>query len=252
MEVWFSFLTSASVGVCPGAKETMFLEGFEPRVEALDQIVVVGARRQRSEPGAQEGDDGGLAQEPGLGLGVICGDPAADGFGAANPASQGDQGGQFLVVLFVHGDLDLVLGGFEFLLKGVPFVIFGKILDAFAAAQDVFAYAEGPGDGRDVLADVLDLLAILRLDGYVTVGDEAAEIEGDLRAAGIGSLDGSPVLRLPVRFAHLVERGKQFAGRGDGKSIVGDGVREGVLGELGYGLVGRPGVQAGQCKHPCQ
>ena len=145
---------------------------------------------------------------------VILDDGCAHHLRAANPAAQADQNHQVLVAVRLHRGFHFVLGRLEFFLERIPFAVLGEFVDAIAAAEHVLAYPERLRQLDDVCADVLHLLAVLRLDGDETVRDQTTEVERDLRPVPISHGNRRAILTGPVRFPRFFNAAKSSPGVG--------------------------------------
>ena len=138
-------------------------------------------------------------------------------FERTEPGTGGDERSKRFIALRDHGAADLVGRRFKFLAQGEPIILIGKVGNAFATDQNICAHPECAGQRDDIFARIFDLLAVLRFDRDVSVGDERAEIKCRARPGGIGRRYGLAVEGHPVRLAGLVDGGKKFRRAGHGE-----------------------------------
>ena len=164
-----------------------------------------------------------MPQNLGAALIVVLHDGRADDLRAAHPAADTDENDQILVTVRLHGRFHFVLGRFQFFLERVPFIVLGKFIQTVAAPEQVLTYSQSFGELDNVRADILDLLTVLCFDGDKSIGNQAAQVQRDLRPVAIGHRDRRAILAGPVRFARLFQRCEQFARRRNTDRLGADG-----------------------------
>jgi hypothetical protein len=83
----------------------------------------------------------------------------------------------------------------------------------------LLTYSERLPELHDVRADILHLLTVLGFHGDEPIGYQTAEVEGDLRAIGVGHRNWGAVLSGPVNFSRFPEGSEQLTRGRDGDRI---------------------------------
>src|SRR5882762_2016549 len=179
----------------------------------FDQWFIAQFRRDFVDFRLHEMNERWLAQNLRGAFIIVLHDRRGDYLRASNPTTERYQNYQVLVGVRLHRGFYFVLCRFQFFLKRVPFVVLGKFVDATAAAKQLFADPEGFCELDDVRPNILDLLTILRLHGDKAIGNQTAEVKGDLRPIAIGHRHWATILTRPVCFAWFFERCEKFTGR---------------------------------------
>src|SRR5262245_342312 len=111
---------------------------------------------------------------------IVLYDRRSNHLRTSNPTAKGYENNQVLVGMRLHRRFYFILCRFQFLLKRVPFVVFSKLVDATPATKQLFTDAQRFCELDDVCSNIFDLLAVLRLHCDKAVGDQTAEVKGDL------------------------------------------------------------------------
>ena len=157
-------------------------------------------------------EEGRLMQQAGAILGVIPLHDLGQGLGAPQPAAQGYELGQFLIVQLFHGVLDVGERAIQLPAHPGPIFLIGKLDDRMAARHDRLADSQGLGKFEHGAADLLHLLGILGFHGDKSLGNDIAEQESGLRTHGGNRRRHGAENVVPVGRPDLVEYAEDFAG----------------------------------------
>ena len=179
------------------------------------QGVVAQSRRKQGKLGEKIIDDRWLSEQRRQPGGVVFIDEPRSDIDAAGPCAYGNQDHKVLILLFGHGELDLVLCSLKLFAQRAPIVVLGKIVDAVAAPKDRLAHVELCAEVDDLFSRIFDPLSVLGLDRDVSICDENPKHEGHLGTVGCqGDRFGLKKLS-PVWLALLINGRKKLSRCGD-------------------------------------